>query len=66
MRAKGRILFSQHFHLEAEWVAEYPNFILVIVIVIIIGITTIIINNIVIDISSSIIVNDFIISFTFK
>ena len=64
MRAKGRILFSQHFHLEAEWVAEYPNFILVIVIII--GITTIIINNIVIDISSSIIVNDFIISFTFK
>ena len=64
MRAKGRILFSQHFHLEAEWVAEYPNFILVIVIII--GITTIIINNIVIDISSIIIVNDFIISFTFK
>ena len=58
MRGKGRILFSQHFHREAESGAEYPNFI--VAIVIIIGITStiiiiIMINNTVIGISSIVI-----------
>ena len=62
MIGKGRILFPQHFHREAESGGEYPNFI--VAIAIIIGITTIIIINIMIN--NIVIVNNFIIYFTFK
>ena len=59
LRGKGRILFPQHFHREAESGAEYPNFIIVIAIItgitIIIIINNIMINNTVIGISSIVI-----------